>query len=256
MLKKNKSVVVTQKLDIENLAIKEPLNDMQVFIDFCNYDIQSATNELKTIKTEKNRKHLQKLVYVNLINRFDYLIDKLLLWLSINNEPLRNEILKSVEQETISRKEVFEIFFMKDRSYDLVIEKIRELTRNNLLRDRHSVKLHKIILKCLDIKDYQKPRVNKDGKIYTKIKKNKSQPNDIIGYADWLYSRRNSLVHGNGTNYNKTDYEYIKKHFQVNLSKQIKLKLTSITSAVNFYTDLIEIIKNNINESKEHSDEL
>jgi len=255
MPKKTKVEKLIQKLDIENLAVKEPLNDMEVFLDFCKKDIQSATKELESIKTEKNRKHLQKLVYINLINRFDYLIDKLILWLSVNNKLLRNTILKSVEQESISRKEVFEIFFMKDRSYDLVIEKIRDLTRNNLLRDRHSKKLQKI-MGCLNTKDFfQKPRVNKAGKIYATWKKNKSQPNDITGYADWLYSRRNSLVHAIGTKYTTTDSEYIKRVFQVNLPEDIKLKLASITSAVNFYSDLIEIIKKSIRESKEDNND-
>ena len=245
MAKKSKKII-TQEIDTKNIVIKEPLNDAEVFLNFCQNDIQSAIKELEKIKTENNRRHLQRLVYVNLINRFDYLVDKLLLWFAINNSFLRDEILKSIEQETISRKEVFEIFFMKDRSYDLIIEKIKDLARSSLLRERHSRKLHKILSKCLAWKNIEKPRVNNDGKIFERTKKNSTQPNSISGYADWLYSRRNSLVHGDGKNYNKNDYDYIVKQHQVKLPKNFRLQIASIKSAVNFYRSLLEKVKKSI----------
>ncbi|MDP1833366.1 MAG: hypothetical protein Q8L11_00340 [Candidatus Moranbacteria bacterium] len=253
MPKKVSPITSFQELDIQNIATKEPLNDIRVFLEFCENDIQSATKELEGIQIEKNRKHLQKLVYVNLINRFDYLIDKLLLWFSINNKSLRDNILGTIEKETISKKEVFEIFFAKERSYELITEKIKELTRSNVLRSRHSSKLLKILDTCLNIKDCIKPRVNNsNGKIFTKTTGNKNLPNSIIGYADWLYSRRNSLVHGDGIKYTPADFEYIKKTYNTtNLSITIRLQLTSITSAVNFYTDLLKIISDNIQDSIE-----
>ena len=79
-------------------------------MDFCGNDISAAIKELEGITTEESRKHLQKLVYINLIDRFDILIDRLILWLVIHKPNLRNEVLKSVENEQISRQEVFEIF--------------------------------------------------------------------------------------------------------------------------------------------------
>ena len=245
MPKRNRQIVA-QEIDVKNIANKEPLSDVEVFLIFCQNDIKSAIKELEKIKAENNRKHLQRLVYVNLINRFDYLVDKLLLWFAINNTALRDEILKSIEQETISRKEVFEIFFMKDRSYDLIIEKIKDLARGSLLRERHSRKLHKILTKCLEWKNIEKPRVNNDGTVFEKTKKNSTQPNSVLGYADWLYSRRNSLVHGDGKNYNKTDYDYIVKQYQVKLPKNFRLQLASIKSAVNFYGSLLEKVKESI----------
>lgn len=235
-------------IDIKNIAIKEPLNDIEVFLDFCREDIGSAVKELKGIKVENNRKHLQKLVYVNLINRFDYLIDKLLLWFSVNNENLRTELLDSIGKDNISRKEVFEIFFMKDRSYDLVIEKIKELARVNLLRGRHSKKLQKILCTCLGWKSIEKPRVNRDGKIFEQTTKRNTQPNSLLGYADWLYSRRNSIVHGDGKNYTVTDQEETSKLYSVSLPKKFRLQLASIISAVNFYTDLLNKIKTSIQD--------
>lgn len=255
MPKKVKSTEIFQELDVQNITIKEPLSDIRVFLDFCKNDIKSATKELEGITAEANRKHLQKLVYVNLVNRFDYLIDKLLLWFSINNKNMRDEILKTIEKENISKKEVFEIFFMKDRSYELITEKIKDLARANVLRSRHSTKLLKLLVTCLDAKDCEKPRVNKDGKIFSSATGNKKIPNTIIGYADWLYSRRNSSVHGDGKKYTSSDFEYIKKTYRTTeLSMAIRLQLTSITSAVNFYTSLLDIISENIPKSVEETE--
>ena len=54
-------------------------------MDFCGNDISAAIKELEGITTEESRKHLQKLVYINLIDRFDILIDRLIFgWLFIN----------------------------------------------------------------------------------------------------------------------------------------------------------------------------
>ena len=238
-----------QQIDVQNIRTKEPLNDIETFLDFCKSDIQSAVQELKTIKTEANRKHLQKLVYVHSINRFDYLVDRLLLWFSINNDSLREEILRSIKEESISRKEVFELFFMKERSYDSVTDQIRDLARNGLLRERHANKLGKILATCLDWKSIKKPRVNKDGKIFASIKINKNQPNSIVGYADWLYSRRNSLVHGDGRQYDSRDFNFIRIHYNVNLPKTFRLQLASITSAINFYEDLLGEMRIKIEKS-------
>jgi hypothetical protein len=255
MAKKTKRVKKLQQLDTQNIETKEPLNDMGTFLEFCKNDIQSAIKELEGIKVVKNRKHLQKLVYVNLINRFDYLIDKLLLWFSINNKSMRDEIFGTLEKENISKKEVFEMLFVKEKAHELITEKIKELTRSNVLRSRHSSKLLKILKTCLGINDCEKPRVNNnDGKILKRTAGKKNLPNSIIGYADWLYSRRNSLVHGDGKKYTSTDFDYIKEQYKTtNLSETIRLQLTSITSAINFYTDLLEIIKNNIQKSIEES---
>lgn len=249
---KKASKKISLELDIQNIAIKEPLSDIRVFLDFCKKDIQSAIKELEGITIEKNRKHLQKLVYVNLVNRFDYLVDKLLLWFSVNNKSLRDEILKTIEKENITKKEVFELFFMKEKSYELITEKIRELTRSNILRSRHSTKILKLLGTCLKIKDCEKPRVSNDGKIFARTTGNKKIPNTIIGYADWLYSRRNSSVHGDGKKYTTLDFEHIKKTYKTtDLSENIVLRLPSITSAVNFYTSLLAIISKDIQKSTE-----
>lgn len=245
--KTTKKTKTTAKIELEGLGVdvKEILNLIDTFLDFCSKDISSAISELGNIKDEGNRKHLQKLVYVNLANRFDYLTDKLLLWFCINCQSLRDEMLETIKDQNISKKEVFELFLIGEKSYELVLKKIQNIARLGLLRERHSNKVLKI-LNILKIKGVDQPRVNNDGKIFEKRKKFKTIPNSIYGYADWLYCRRNSIVHGDGINYTEQDRKNIIKQHKVELKKGFKLQLTSIKTAETFYSDFLKIIKEGI----------
>lgn len=227
------------KIVLKYLETQEPHSLCEIFLDFCKKDIASTVKELDRLKSEDNRKHLQKLVYSNLVNKFDHLVDKLLLWSSINNTEIREDVLKTLDNAPIYKKEVFEIFFLKEKSYEYVIEKINDSARSSLLRQRHSVKLAKL-LSAVGWKSIEKPRVNSDGKIFTTCKKNIKTPNGIIGYADWLYCRRNGIVHGDGYTYTKEDFDHlIKRYPGVDLSKNFKLQLSSITSATTYYIDFL-----------------
>lgn len=246
----------TGKIEIEGFEVeaRETLSSIEDFSDFCSKDITSAIDELTGIKVVKNRKHLQKLVYVNLVNRFDSLVDKLILWLCINSQILRDEMLNTIKDQNISKKEVFELFLIGEKSYQLVLEKIQNIARLGILRGRHSSKILKI-LNTLKIKDFDRPRVNNDGKIFEKRKKFKNIPNSIYGYADWLYCRRNSIVHGDGINYTDQDRKNIIKQHKVELKKSFKLQLTSIKTAETFYNDFLKIIKEGIIAQTYLSDE-
>ncbi|MDO8600826.1 MAG: hypothetical protein Q7R73_04485 [bacterium] len=250
MKAKNLKNLNSGAIDVDKYAISEPLNFISLYEIFCVNDIEPALKELKRIKDDKNRVHLQKLVYTNLVNRFDALVDNLILWFSINNEDLRNAVLKDVKEEPIYKKEVFELFIMKERAFEFVNEKIKTIASGSLLRERHSKKIQKIFSTALKWPEanFQRPRVHEDGTIFYKRSKNKTQPNTIVGYADWLYSRRNSIVHGDGMHYNELDFSYITKTFQVSLSKNFRLQLSSVTSASKFYKDLLKLIRESLLE--------
>lgn len=209
---KNNSGVVSS-IDPAKYAVSEPLNLIEQYRVFCENEIEQAVKELGKIKIANNRVHLQKLVYTNLVNRFDSLVDNLVLWFSINNAAIRSEILKDLKDEPIDRKDVFELFIMREKVFGFLNDKIKSLATTNLLRDRHSKKVQKILSKALkwEEKEYSKSRVYENGKIYDTRTGNKKQPNSIIGYADWLYSRRNSIVHGDGIHYIEQDYTHIRK---------------------------------------------
>ncbi len=229
-------------IDVKKVSISEPALLIDEFTRFCQDDISAAAKELKRLKTEQ-RKHLQKLVYSNLVDRFDSLVDKLILWFSINRDDMRETILKKLETDTISKKEAYELFFLKDKSYDSVVSKIQDQVRVHFLRERHSSKL-KRILQSLGINDINNPRVHENGVIYESRTYNKQHPNSILGYADWLYSRRNGMVHGNGKQLTRGDLEQIKSQFKIDMSQVIRLKLSSITAAVTYYRQLSELILN------------
>ena len=67
---------------------KQFLNE---FKNFLEKELLPATSELEKIKGETSRKHLQKLVFTNLVDRFDYCVDKTLLEV-VEVENFLNEI--------------------------------------------------------------------------------------------------------------------------------------------------------------------
>lgn len=218
------------------------------FQKFNNGEINSAVEELDTLK-EENRKHLQSLVYTNVVNRFDNLIDNLLIKFAIDGETNLHEIvLEKANDQQISAKEVYELL-LSDEPKQAAYRKIEDIARDNFLRLRHSKKL-RLLLESgfhVDSSLLDKPRVNANyGKIHVEVKPRSTVkvPRSIIGYADYLYCRRNSIVHGDGSGHRilKSDYAYLQKNFIKNPSKLVGLKLTSITSASTFYDYLCKFM--------------
>jgi|GEM_PF-4523876 len=96
--------------------MKEIIDLIDKFEKFTKSEIASAVVELDGIKIETNRKHLQRLVYVNLVNRFDSLIDSLLLVFSIKDSEFKKRILGDTKEEPVFLKDVYEIFLSEDPS--------------------------------------------------------------------------------------------------------------------------------------------
>lgn len=209
---------------------------------------REAVRELANIKEEKNRKHLQRLVYVNVVNRFDVLLDNLLLiYATKDSGEFRNVVLDKVKDSNISLKDFYQIL-LSDNSKLAVTEKIEDLVRLNFLRERHSKKLRMLLEVCLqvDSSDLNRPRVNaNDGRIHsTYTPRGNNVPPSIIGYADFLYSRRNGLVHGDGALLVlSSDAKYLEKNFKIKPAKMIGIKLSSIESATRFYNYLCDFIE-------------
>ena len=71
----------------------------------------------------------------------------------------------------------------------------------------------------------------------------KTVPYSIAGYADWLYSRRNSVVHGAGTNkFLQNDIQQLKKLYKKEPAKTFKIKLSSVQNTVIFYKEVIRLL--------------
>lgn len=93
------------------------------------------------------------------------------------------------------------------------------------------------------------PRVNiSTGDIIEKIKpqKNSKVPYSISGYADWLYARRNSIVHGSGSSsFLDRDKERLEKIYKTDIAKTFKVSLGSIRLTKTFYSCVIALFEEN-----------
>jgi len=215
------------------------------FKKFVGKDILPAIAELEGL-TEKQRRHLSKLVYTNLVNRFDAMIDQSVL--ENCREPfILEKALKPLDQG-VTEAEILKLLIEAETVQDLIDEKIKISLGNTVLRQRHSSKLS-TLFKVVDedLPVWNQPRVDVGkGKIKDKVKPGlPSMPHSVCGYADWLYSRRNALVHGAGTSsLLKNDKEQLLKLFNCNAADRVTIRLGAISTASQFYLDVADIFIN------------
>lgn len=221
------------------------LGEIQSFINYLNEDIVSAIKELSGIP-DASRRHLQKLVFIDVTNRFDSLIDSLLVSFAADSSDFRNSILSKLD-EPIAQGEVFKLLLVADPRAATQERLRRELTLNYLSLS-HRKKLFDLLSKCYSWADtdVSRPRVNPNiGSISSsKVAKHPKIPNSVLGYADWLYHRRNILVHGSGKSrsFTDSDIKYFRKWDNVTLAKTLSLKLSSIECTSRFYKDLCDLL--------------
>lgn len=213
------------------------------FIKYVDKEILPATAELGNLE-DQHRKHLQKLVYTNLVNRFDSMVDNAILD-NCKEGAFLEKAIKPMS-DGITEGQLLKLLMQTDIIQDTIKGRLKNSLSNGILREKHSRKLSALLDVFLeDTKVWNHPRVNiSTGQIVKKFKvSNRRIPHSICGYADWLYSRRNALVHGGGSSsILDNDIEQIKKLFNTEVGKQIRLKIGSITNAAVFYKQLAEMI--------------
>ena len=221
--------------------------------DFNRYvkqEILPATEDLGNLD-DKNRKHVQKLVYTNLVDRFDSLVDGLLLD-NCRSGYLTAEATKSMTQQ-ITEAELIKLLMRAGDIQDAIDEKLHSALRNSILRERHSKKLLSLFGAFDMTENYKsRPRVNiNTGVILEKIKpQNKTIPYSIAGYADWLYSRRNAIVHGSGSNkYLQNDLVQLKKLYKCDPVKTFRIKLGTVEIAAKFYQGVANMLLESADEA-------
>ena len=203
-----------------------------------------GADDLERLET-RNRKHVQKLVYTNVVDRFDYLIDKLLL------DNCREELLISKafagNDQPIRESDLIKLLLETADLRTAVDLRLQEKLRFSALRLRHSRKLSLLLSLCDDVGDFKnKPRVNPStGDIKSSFKiQIRTTPHSICGYADYLYSRRNAIVHGAGsTKFLERDREQIKKSYNVDLTKGFRISISSIRNAARYYKAVCLLIE-------------
>jgi hypothetical protein len=217
---------------------------LQEFTKFLDKELVPAIADVATL-TDANRKHVQKLVYTNLVDRFDHVVDQFIL----DNCREENLISKAFEGDDRPVNESYVINLLL-QSHDLqsaLDSRLQDKLRLSVLRQRHSRKLFTLLSLCNGAGNVdKKPRVNPStGRIFESFSPQfQTTPHSICGYADWLYSRRNAVVHGAGTSaFLENDRRQIKKQYNVDVAKTFKLSLASIRIAVEFYRGVTDLIK-------------
>jgi len=218
----------------------ESIKDFQRFV---NKEVQPAIADLGKL-AEAQRVHVQKLVYTNLVDRFDTLVDSTLLD-NCREDALVDEASKDLTG-AITEADLVRLLLNAETLQDALSTKLKGALRNSVLRQRHSRKLETLFKVAKpDVKCWSKPRVNPaTGEILEEIKPgNQQQPLSICGYADWLYSRRNAVVHGGGgSKFLENDRTQMKKFFNCTPPTTFKIKLSSVQNAVTFYLGVADIL--------------
>lgn len=214
------------------------------FSKFLSKELLPGVDDLEKLES-KNRKHIQKLVYTNLVDRFDYLIDKILL------DNCREEFLVakafSGDDQPVKESDLVKLLLETADLQSALDIRLQDKLRFSALRQRHSRKLHLLLSLCDGVVCFEhKPRVNPStGDIVDGFKiQIKTTPHSICGYADYLYSRRNAVVHGAGaTRFLDGDRHQIKKLYKVNLTSGFRISIASIRNAARYYKAVCSLIE-------------
>jgi len=218
----------------------ETVKDFQRFV---RKEVLPAITDLGKL-SEAQRIHVQKLVYTNLVDRFDTLVD-----LTILNNCREDVLVDEASKDltgSITEADLVRLLMHSATLQDALDSKLKGALRNSALRQRHSKKLETLFrVFAPDFKAMGKPRVNPaTGEILEEIRPtNNQQPLSVCGYADWLYSRRNAVVHGGGgSKYLENDKAQLKKLFNCQVPATFKIKLSSVQNAATFYLGVADIL--------------
>ena len=220
---------------------KKPIRDFKKYV---TKEIEPALDDLESLD-ERNRIHVQKLVYTNLVDRFDTMIDVSILE-NCREEGFTEISLKDMTG-TVTESELITILMHGENLQGALDIKLKNSLRNTVLRKRHSQKLTTLFsvmqpeTNCVGIQRVNVPT----GKVMEKVKpqNNVKTPCSISGYADWLYSRRNSVVHGGGNNkFLDNDKKQLKKLYKKEPAATFKIKLSSVSNTVTFYKDVVALL--------------
>lgn len=159
-------------------------------------------------------------------------------------EPLLSEALAKYT-DPLPEGKLLKLLAMADTG-EYIGQRAQDYLRESVLRRRHSQKLEKLLnLFCPDVNVVTKPRVNiNTGKIANTFKPPDNKiPSSICGYADWLYSRRNSVVHGaDSTKLLKNDVAKLQSIYKADPALTVKISIGSITTAAQFYHSVTHLL--------------
>jgi hypothetical protein len=214
------------------------------FKKYVDKQILPAFDDIKDLE-DGSRKHVQKLVYTNLVDRFDVMVDHSILD-NCRSEFVIEAISPSLT-ETVNESYLLQLLMNADTIQDAIDERLKSAIRNTILRKRHSLKLQ-FLLKLFERLEYSRgnPQVQPgNGNVLLTATKTKvNMPHSVCGYTDWLYSRRNAIVHGAGTSsYLKNDIKQLKHIYKFQCPNTFKLKIGAVSSTVKFYCCILNVLE-------------
>jgi hypothetical protein len=220
----------------------EKLGEFKAFVD---KEILPAAAELEPLH-DRSRRHLQKLVYTNLVDRFDSMVDSVLMD-NCREDLLVEQASKNLTKQ-VTEAELVKLFVDTSNVQTAIETKVKDALRNSVLRERHSKKLRVLFeLFQRDEDCWNKPRVNiATGEVYNQMtpQQGRNIPYSICGYADWLYARRNAIVHGTGATKSllQNDVQQLKKLFNCVPAKSVRIKPASVKIAATFYKSVMHLL--------------
>jgi hypothetical protein len=180
-----------------------------------------------------------------MVDRFDVMIDKTIITNALHENLLEGALIKL--DSPVTEADVLRLLMNGNDINNIVEARVQGVLRNGILRNRHSLKLKKLFEVVGDTTNVQnKPRVNiSTGKILQSFTpQNNKVPTSICGYADWLYSRRNAIVHGGGAGkVSDIDLQQLKKIYNADVAKTTRLKLSAISVASEFYLGVVRMLR-------------
>ena len=221
-----------------------PLKNFEKFV---KNEITLAVKELKMLGDQdqiedQSRIHVQRLVFANLVDRFDTMIDLSILE-NCREEHLADKALKNLT-DPITESGLLRFLMGSDNLKNAINLKVKDGLRNSVLRERHSKKLNTLFTVFRPDVECFAPKVDvTTGKIVDTIRpQSKDRPYSICGHADWLYSKRNSIVHGKGNKLLPNDLKQLKKLFKCTVTPGIKTSLASVKNAITFYNGVVDLL--------------
>lgn len=212
------------------------IKSLRNFSSYLEKDFKPAYEEISKISIQKNRVHIQKLLYISVLNRFDSAIDEFFC------ENPESEVLETTIRNSLSQPmSGYEIIAFIRGGEAAISEKFQSIVKVELGRRKHVDKLS-LMLKHLGFGDAELKRCrvnNASGSILDSYPAQKTHPVSILGYADWLYCRRNVLVHSTKSNFDAQLKKRFKETYNVTLPDSIRLSISALKTVSKFYSDLL-----------------
>ena len=122
---------------------------IEQFLEFIVNDVEPAFKEIKKL-SDANRIHVQRLVYTNVVDRFDYLLDNVLLS-SVTIDPILNDLLNGMKSQ-VTEADLLPYFLSGGpASTNRAIDRLQDQLRGTVLRQRHAKKLALLYMALIQI---------------------------------------------------------------------------------------------------------